>query len=108
MQFLTGLLTVIAVCNLILAQTNQTTGKAPLEHNQHMSDFQAFEFRRLAQLFQQRRLCTAGGAPVGVEYDRHRLIGSDHRIVLRLIEWNLGSEQGSCKYSQYDRGNYGN
>ncbi len=46
MQFLTLLLTGIAVCNLILAQTNQTTGKAPLEHNQHMSDFQAFEFRR--------------------------------------------------------------
>ena len=46
MQFLTGLLTVIAVCNLILAQTNQTAGKAPLEHNQHISDFQVFEFRR--------------------------------------------------------------
>ena len=46
MQFLTLLLAGIAVCNLILAQTNQTTGKAPLEHNQHMSDFQAFEFRR--------------------------------------------------------------
>jgi len=46
MQFLTGLLTVIAVCHLILAQTNQTAGKAPLEHNQHMSDFQVFEFRR--------------------------------------------------------------
>jgi len=46
MRFLTELLTVIAVCNVILAQTNQTTGKAPLEHDQHLSDFQAFEFRR--------------------------------------------------------------
>jgi hypothetical protein len=46
MRFLTGLLMVIAVCNLILAQTNRTTGKAPLEHNQHLGDFQAFEFRR--------------------------------------------------------------
>ncbi len=46
MRFLTGLLTVTAVCNLALAQTNQPTGKAPLEHNQRMSDFQVFEFRR--------------------------------------------------------------
>jgi hypothetical protein len=46
MRFLIGLLPVIAVCNLILAQTNQTTGKSPLEHNQHLSDFQVFEFRR--------------------------------------------------------------
>ncbi len=46
MRFLTELLAIIAVCNLILAQTNQTTAKAPLEHNQHLSDFQAFEFRR--------------------------------------------------------------
>ena len=46
MRFLTEILTVIAVCNLILAQTHQTTAKAPLEHNQHLSDFQAFEFRR--------------------------------------------------------------
>jgi hypothetical protein len=46
MRFLAELLTVIAVCNVILAQTHQTTGKAPLEHNQHLSDFQAFEFRR--------------------------------------------------------------
>jgi hypothetical protein len=46
MRFLTELLTVIAVCNVILAQTHQTTAKAPLEHNQDLSDFQAFEFRR--------------------------------------------------------------
>ncbi len=46
MRFLIGLLTVIAICNLTLAQANQTTGKASLEHNQHLSDFQVFEFRR--------------------------------------------------------------
>src|SRR6266566_633914 len=46
MRFLTGLLTVTAVCNLALAQTNLTTRKAPLEHNQRMSYFQVFEFRR--------------------------------------------------------------
>ncbi len=48
MRFLTGLLAVIAVCNLTLAQTDQTTRKASLENSQHMSDFQAFEFRRYA------------------------------------------------------------
>ena len=46
MRFLSGLLAVIAVCNLTLAQTNQTTGKAFLENSQHVNDFQAFEFRR--------------------------------------------------------------
>jgi len=46
MRFLTGLLTVIAVSNLILAHTHQATGRASLEHNQQRSDFQAFEFRR--------------------------------------------------------------
>jgi hypothetical protein len=45
-RFLSGLLTVIAVCSLILAQTNQTTGKTPPEHNQQMNNFQVFEFRR--------------------------------------------------------------
>jgi hypothetical protein len=48
MRFLTELLTIVAVCNLISAQTNRTIGKAPLEHNQHLSDFQVFEFRRYA------------------------------------------------------------
>jgi hypothetical protein len=46
MRFLTGLLTVSALCNLILAQTSLTTLKARLEHNHPMSDFQVFEFRR--------------------------------------------------------------
>ena len=46
MRFLTGLLTVIAVSNLILAHAHQATGRASLEHNQQRSDFQAFEFRR--------------------------------------------------------------
>jgi hypothetical protein len=46
MRFVSVILTVIAVCNVILAQTNQTTAKARLEHNQHLTDFQAFEFRR--------------------------------------------------------------
>ncbi len=46
MRFLSGLLAIIAVCNLILAQTNQTTGKALPEHNQQMNNFQVFEFRR--------------------------------------------------------------
>ncbi len=46
MRFLTGLLAVIAVCNVTLAQTNQTSGKASLENSQHMNDFQALEFRR--------------------------------------------------------------
>jgi len=48
MRFLIELLMVIAVCNLTLAQTRQTTGKAPLEQNQHRSEFQVFEFRRYA------------------------------------------------------------
>jgi len=48
MRFLTGLLTVSALCSLILTQTSLTDRKAPLEHNQHMSDFQVFEFRRYA------------------------------------------------------------
>jgi hypothetical protein len=48
MRFLIELLTVIAVCNLTLAQTRQTTRKAPLEQNQHRSEFQVFEFRRYA------------------------------------------------------------
>ena len=46
MPFLTGLLAVIAVCNLTLGQTNQTTRNAFPENSQHMSDFQVFEFRR--------------------------------------------------------------
>src|SRR6266852_8536302 len=46
MRFLTEILTVIAVCNVILAQTHQATANAPLERNQYLSDFQAFEFRR--------------------------------------------------------------
>src|SRR5258708_18505499 len=46
MRFVTGLLAVIAVDNLALAQTNQTTTKASLENSQPISDFQAFEFRR--------------------------------------------------------------
>ena len=46
MRFLIELLTVIATCNLALAQTNRATVKAPLEHNQRGSDFQVFEFRR--------------------------------------------------------------
>src|SRR6266852_4496296 len=48
MRFLIELLMVIAVCNLTLAHTRQTTGKAPLEQNQHRSEFQVFEFRRYA------------------------------------------------------------
>jgi hypothetical protein len=46
MRFLIELLTAIAVCNLTLAQTNETTRKASLENSQPMSDFQVFEFRR--------------------------------------------------------------
>ena len=46
MRWLVGILTVIAMCNLTSAQTNQTIGKAALEQSQHLSDFQAFEFRR--------------------------------------------------------------
>lgn len=46
MRFLIELLTAIAACNLAPAQTHHATGKAPLEHNQHLSDFQVFEFRR--------------------------------------------------------------
>ena len=46
MRFLTGLLTVSALCNLMSAETSLTTRKAPLEHNQPLSDFQVFEFRR--------------------------------------------------------------
>jgi len=46
MRFLTGLLTVSALCNLILAETNRPTRTASPERNQDTSDFQVFEFRR--------------------------------------------------------------
>ncbi len=46
MRFLTGLLTVSALCNLILAQTNRPTRTASPWGNQDTSDFQVFEFRR--------------------------------------------------------------
>src|SRR5260370_40709895 len=46
MRFLTGLLTVSALCNLILAQTNRPTRTASPWGNQDMNDFQVFEFRR--------------------------------------------------------------
>ena len=46
MRFLIALLTVIPLSSLVLAQSNQTTGKAPLEHNRPLGDFQVFEFRR--------------------------------------------------------------
>jgi hypothetical protein len=46
MRFLLELLTVVAVCNLTLAQSSQTAAKASTEPSAHLSDFQAIEFRR--------------------------------------------------------------
>jgi hypothetical protein len=46
MRFLIGLLAVIAVCNLTVAQSAQSTAKPSTEPSAHLSDFQAVEFRR--------------------------------------------------------------
>ncbi|MGA7930161.1 MAG: hypothetical protein WCA20_29730 [Candidatus Sulfotelmatobacter sp.] len=46
MRFLIELLTVIAVCNLTVAQSAQTTAKGSTEPSAHLNDFQAIEFRR--------------------------------------------------------------
>jgi hypothetical protein len=46
MRFLIELLTVIAVCNLTVAQSAQPTPKASTEPSAHLNDFQAIEFRR--------------------------------------------------------------
>jgi len=45
MRFLIELLTVIAVCNLMVAQSSQPAAKA-LTEPAHLNDFQAIEFRR--------------------------------------------------------------
>ncbi len=46
LRSLAGTLSLIAVCNLAFAQTNSSTEKAIVEHNPHLDDFQAIEFRR--------------------------------------------------------------
>ena len=46
MRFLIELLTIIAVCNLTVAQSAQPTAKGSTESSAHLNDFQAIEFRR--------------------------------------------------------------
>lgn len=46
MRFLVGILSLITVWNLRLAQPDQATGSESVEHVAHLKDFQAIEFRR--------------------------------------------------------------
>jgi hypothetical protein len=46
MRFLIGLLSVVAACNLTVAQSAQSSAKSSIEPSAHLSNFQVIEFRR--------------------------------------------------------------
>ena len=58
LRFLLGILFLAAVCQLSSAQIDQSTGRALMDHNPRLSDFQVIEFRRYVIKDGQRRKFT--------------------------------------------------